>query len=285
MSPEYGATCTMFPIDRGDHRLPALHRARRRAPGAGGGLRQGAGPVARPGRARARLLRARQPRPGRRGALAGRPGPTPGPGRARRRPATPTGSRSTARPRTAATEPAAAPHHQMADGDVVIAAITSCTNTSNPQVMVAAGLVAKKAVERGLRSKPWVKTSLAPGLARRDRLPRAGRPDRAAAAARLLPRRLRLHDLHRQLRPAARRRDRRRQGRRPLGRLGALGQPELRGTHPPRRADELSGVAAARGGLRAGGDDRHRPHHRRPSATTPTAIRCCCPTCGPPWTR
>ena len=46
---------------------------------------------------------------------------------------------------------------------VVIAAITSCTNTSNPSVMVAAGLLAKKAVERGLTSKPWVKTSLAPG--------------------------------------------------------------------------------------------------------------------------
>jgi len=49
------------------------------------------------------------------------------------------------------------------DGSVVIAAITSCTNTSNPSVMIAAGLVAKKAVERGLKSKPWVKTSLAPG--------------------------------------------------------------------------------------------------------------------------
>jgi aconitate hydratase len=49
------------------------------------------------------------------------------------------------------------------DGSVVIAAITSCTNTSNPAVLVAAGLVAKKAVERGLKSKPWVKTSLAPG--------------------------------------------------------------------------------------------------------------------------
>ncbi|HEY5616228.1 MAG TPA: aconitate hydratase AcnA [Bacteroidota bacterium] len=48
-------------------------------------------------------------------------------------------------------------------GSVVIAAITSCTNTSNPSVMVAAGLLAKKAVERGLTSKPWVKTSLAPG--------------------------------------------------------------------------------------------------------------------------
>ena len=49
------------------------------------------------------------------------------------------------------------------DGSVVIAAITSCTNTSNPSVMVGAGLLAKKAVERGLTTKPWVKTSLAPG--------------------------------------------------------------------------------------------------------------------------
>ncbi len=48
-------------------------------------------------------------------------------------------------------------------GDIVIAAITSCTNTSNPSVLVAAGLVAKKANERGLKAKPWVKTSLAPG--------------------------------------------------------------------------------------------------------------------------
>ncbi|MCI0400188.1 MAG: aconitate hydratase AcnA [Gammaproteobacteria bacterium] len=52
---------------------------------------------------------------------------------------------------------------QLADGAVVIAAITSCTNTSNPSVMVAAGLLAKAANERGLKVKPWVKTSLAPG--------------------------------------------------------------------------------------------------------------------------
>ncbi len=51
----------------------------------------------------------------------------------------------------------------LRDADVVIAAITSCTNTSNPSVMLAAGLVAKKAVAMGLRPKPWVKTSLAPG--------------------------------------------------------------------------------------------------------------------------
>ncbi|HET9400230.1 MAG TPA: aconitate hydratase AcnA [Candidatus Acidoferrales bacterium] len=51
----------------------------------------------------------------------------------------------------------------LASGAVVIAAITSCTNTSNPSLMIGAGLLAKKAVERGLKSKPWVKTSLAPG--------------------------------------------------------------------------------------------------------------------------
>jgi len=53
--------------------------------------------------------------------------------------------------------------HDIGDGDVVIAAITSCTNTSNPDVLIAAGLVAKKANERGMLPKPWVKTSLAPG--------------------------------------------------------------------------------------------------------------------------
>ena len=53
--------------------------------------------------------------------------------------------------------------HFMSHGDVVIAAITSCTNTSNPSVMLAAGLVAKKAAEKGMNRKPWVKTSLAPG--------------------------------------------------------------------------------------------------------------------------
>ena len=53
--------------------------------------------------------------------------------------------------------------YRLKNGAVVIAAITSCTNTSNPSVMMAAGLVAKKAVEKGLKSQPWVKTSLAPG--------------------------------------------------------------------------------------------------------------------------
>jgi aconitate hydratase len=60
-------------------------------------------------------------------------------------------------------EPVVGESFDVGHGDVVIAAITSCTNTSNPSVLIAAGLVAKKAVEKGLKVKPWVKTSLAPG--------------------------------------------------------------------------------------------------------------------------
>ncbi|MGK9064041.1 aconitate hydratase AcnA [Stutzerimonas chloritidismutans] len=62
-----------------------------------------------------------------------------------------------------ATYPVAGESFELKHGSVVIAAITSCTNTSNPNVLMAAGLVAKKAVERGLARKPWVKTSLSPG--------------------------------------------------------------------------------------------------------------------------
>ena len=79
--------------------------------------------------------------------------------------------RRTARPTTATVERPSNPAQVSLDGQefevdhghVVIAAITSCTNTSNPSVMIGAALVAKKAVERGLTRKPWVKTTLAPG--------------------------------------------------------------------------------------------------------------------------
>ncbi|MBL4834284.1 MAG: aconitate hydratase AcnA [Pseudomonas sp.] len=68
--------------------------------------------------------------------------------------------------------------HEISHGAVVIAAITSCTNTSNPSVMMAAGLLAKKAVERGVMRKPWVKSSLAPGSkVVTDYLQRAGLTD------------------------------------------------------------------------------------------------------------
>ncbi|HIN07824.1 MAG TPA: aconitate hydratase AcnA, partial [Pelagibacteraceae bacterium] len=60
-------------------------------------------------------------------------------------------------------EPVSGADFKLEDGDIVIAAITSCTNTSNPNVLIGAGLLAKKAIEKGLQVKPWVKTSLAPG--------------------------------------------------------------------------------------------------------------------------
>ena len=116
---------------------------------------------------------------------------------------------------------------------MVIAAITSCTNTSNPSVMIAAGLLAKKAVEAGLTRKPWVKTSLAPGSqVVTDYLERAGLIEPLEQLG-FNARRLRLHDVHRQLRPAAggvsREISRGRSGRS----AGADRQPQLRGPRPP----------------------------------------------------
>src|SRR6185369_10025328 len=67
------------------------------------------------------------------------------------------------RPEAGARVPVEGASHDLGDGDVVIAAITSCTNTSNPSVMLGAGIIARNAVKRGLKVKPWVKTSLAPG--------------------------------------------------------------------------------------------------------------------------
>ena len=145
-------------------------------------------------------------------------------------------------------------------GHVVIAAITSCTNTSNPSVMIGAGLLAKKAVERGLTRKPWVKTSLAPGSrVVTDYYDRAGLTPYLEQlgfglvgygcttcignSGPLIPQ-------------VSRRRDRTR----PDRLLGAVGQPQLRGPHPPRVQDELPDLPAAGDRLRA---DRH--HARRPA--------------------
>ena len=149
--------------------------------------------------------------------------------------------------------------YELEHGSVVIAAITSCTNTSNPQVMVGAGLLAKKAVERGLRSKPWVKTSLAPGSKVVTEYYDKRRPDAVPRAARLPHRRLRLHDLHRQLGAAARGDLGRGREGRPRRLLRALRQPQLRGAHPPGGEGELPRLAAARRRLRARGPDGPRP--------------------------
>jgi aconitate hydratase len=93
------------------------------------------------------------PAPGSRMEAEGDPNPHPGPPRA----VTETD------PAHAVVETEDGQSFELGHGAVVIAAITSCTNTSNPSVMLGAGLLAKKAVERGLAQKPWVKTSLAPG--------------------------------------------------------------------------------------------------------------------------
>ena len=170
-------------------------------------------------------------------------------------------------------------------GSVAIAAITSCTNTSNPSVMVAAGLLARNAVDRGLRSQPWVKTSLSPGVEGGDRLPRRRRADPVPGGARLPPRRLRLHDLHRRLRPAHPR-DRRGGARaRPQRRVRALGQPELRRADQSRRPDELPRLAAAGRRLRPRRHHGHRPHHRAPRQRRATGARSTCATSGPTPTR
>ena len=130
-------------------------------------------------------------------------------------------------------EPALKPL-SIGNGDVLIAAITSCTNTSNPSVLLAAGLLAKKAVEAGLKVQPHIKTSLAPGS---RIVTEYLTQDRAAALpgkARLQRRRLRLHHLHRQRRrpDAADQPDHHRQ--RPGVRGRAVGQPQFRGAHPSR---------------------------------------------------
>ena len=160
-------------------------------------------------------------------------------------------------------------------GAVVIASITSCTNTSNPSVMLGAALLARNAVNQGLTVKPWVKTTMAPGLAGGHRLLREGRHVAVSREARLPPGRLRLHHLYRQLRPAAGRDLRRGQGGRPDGGLGAVRQPQLRGPDQPGRQDELPGLSPAGDRLRAGRDDGlrlrdpaagagHRRHRRLP---------------------
>ena len=150
----------------------------------------------------------------------------------------------------------------IGNGDVLIAAITSCTNTSNPSVLLAAGLLAKKAVEAGLTVKPHIKTSLAPGSRIVTEYLDEGRPAALPREARLQRRRLRLHHLHRQRRRPDARDQRGDHQERPGLRRGAVGQPQLRGAHPPEPEGQLPRQPAAGGGLR---DRRHgaaRPDDR-----------------------
>ena len=147
-------------------------------------------------------------------------------------------------------------------GAVVIAAITSCTNTSNPSVMIGAALVAKKAVERGLNRKPWVKTTLAPGSkVVSDYYDRSGLTpylDKLGFnlvgygcttcignSGPLIP----------EVSEAVQEHD--------LAVVSVLsGNRNFEGRINPRRQDELSGIAATRGGVRAGRHHGHRPDER-----------------------
>jgi aconitate hydratase len=147
------------------------------------------------------------------------------------------------------------PTFTVGNGDVLIAAITSCTNTSNPSVLLAAGLLAKKAVEAGLKVQPHIKTSLAPGSRIVTEYLTRNRPAALPGKAGLCAGRLRLHHLHWQCgRPDARA-QRGHHQQRPGVRGGAVGQPQLRGAHPPQPQGQLPGQSAAGGGLC---DCRHR---------------------------
>jgi aconitate hydratase len=147
----------------------------------------------------------------------------------------------------------------LSDGSVVIAAITSCTNTSNPSVMMGAGLLAKRAVEKGLRSKPWVKTSMAPGSrVVTDYLDRA-----SPGISRC---RLRLHNLYRQQRAAAQIYFEYNRGQSADNSGRSFRKSQLRGAHQPSGQGELPGLTHSGGGLchsRIGQRRSRQRAHRR----------------------
>ncbi|MDX9873811.1 MAG: aconitate hydratase AcnA [Spongiibacteraceae bacterium] len=163
MSPEYGATCGFFPVDdetlrylrltgREEHRV-ALVEAYCKAQGLWHD------PDNEPVFTDVLELDLAEVKP----SLAGprRPQDRVDLGGLKTRMEEELGSSPMVRPE--ATVPVDGADYELRHGDVVIAAITSCTNTSNPNVLMAAGLLARKALERGLQRKPWVKSSLAPG--------------------------------------------------------------------------------------------------------------------------
>ena len=149
---------------------------------------------------------------------------------------------------------------QMPDGAVIIAAITSCTNTSNPRNVIAAGLLARNANRLGLTRKPWVKSSLAPGSKTVALyLDETGLMSELEAA-RFRRRRLRLHHLQRHVRrtgsgdPAGDHRPR------PVRHCRVVRQPQLRRPDSPVRQAGLPRFAAAGRGLR---DRRYHPFRYR----------------------
>ena len=161
MAPEYGATMGFFPIDAETIRYLAATGRPAGQVALVESYAKGAGALARAGGAASST--ASSPSTSMTWSLAL-------PGRAGRRtacrsPRCPRASRA-ASPRASETDaapPIAAEERPLENGDIVIASITSCTNTSNPAQMIAAGLLARNAAARGLAAKPWIKVSLSPG--------------------------------------------------------------------------------------------------------------------------
>ena len=144
------------------------------------------------------------------------------------------------------------------NGDVLIAAITSCTNTSNPGVLLAAGLLAKKGGEEGPEGQAHVKTSLAPARASSPNTSE-GRPAAVPGEARLQPRSATAAPPASAM-PATCPEFNEAIARTTTGRAaGAVGQPQLRGAHPPQPQGQLPRQPAAGGGLR-----HRRQRHARP---------------------
>ena len=274
-----------LPDRRRGAELPAPVQPSGGADRAGRGLRQGAGPVVRARPGGSAVLRGAASRPRRRQAVAGRPeapaGPRAAAGRAGQR------ARRDRRPhRQAHAEGGGRDHGRR--GRRAAAGRAPGRPSDLEAAHPGPGLRAHRRLggdrrdhllhqhlqpggDAGRRPARAQRRAAGPegqavgedlartGLAGGHRLPEEGRRARRSGEARLLRGRLRLHHLHRQLRPAARRglaRDRRE---RPRGRLGAVGQPQLRGPRAPRSEDELPRLAAAGGRLRDRGHGRHRP--------------------------
>ncbi len=145
---------------------------------------------------------------------------------------------------------------------MLIAAITSCTNTSNPAVMIGRGPAGPQRAPARPDRQALGQDQPGARLARRHGLPARRRAARRPGRCGLLHRRLRLHHLHRQLRSAAAGDLRGRQGRRYRRLRGALRQSQLRGPRASGSEDELPRLAAAGGGLCAGRLARRRSDHR-----------------------
>ena len=298
MSPEFGSTAAIFPIDEETVRYLKLTGRSRRADRAGRGVREGAGPLARPG-PRARLLRDARARPRHGGALDRGPQAPAGPHRAHRRQARvpPGDPRLHRRPRFRRGRrggQGVLPRQRLPGTGLGRrrgrpGRVLRGRGRQRAPVQAGAGLLhrPRRVRARPRRGRDRLDHELhqhvqplgdgrrrAPGQERRREGPRGqavgedvdgarqqgrhrvlreGRALAVPGEARLPPRGLRLHDVHRQLGAAVGGDLRGGQRQRPHRGVGALGQPQLRGPHQPGRQDELPGVAAARDRLRARG--------------------------------